>query len=342
MIKIFSCQQIQNMVSQYGLEKFNLQLVSKLENDFRHWQQFSLTPRHATHYPHGVIELMPTSSEQRYAVKYVNGHPSNPKHNKLNVIALGILADTASGYPLMICDMTLLTAFRTAATSALAAKYLMRKGSDNMAIIGTGAQSEFQTLALHFITGIKTVRHFDIDPDATEKFSRNLAPFNLDLIACNSIEEAVNNADIITTATAAKSQQEILNRNWIKPGAFINAIGGDCPGKTELPADLVAAAKVVVEFLPQTKIEGEIQNLEDQDNITELWQIISGTANARENQDQIIIFDSVGSAVEDYSALNLIYTISEQQKVNDHISILPSLSNPKDLFSLMNKNNITA
>jgi ornithine cyclodeaminase len=341
MIKIFSCQQIQDMVSQYGLEKFNLQLVSQLENDFCHWQDFSLTPRHATHYPHGVIELMPTSSEQRYAVKYVNGHPENPKKNKLNVIALGILADTASGYPMMICDMTLLTAFRTAATSALATKYLMRDGSDTIAIIGTGAQSEFQILALHYVTGIKTVRYFDIDPDATEKFSRNLAPFNLDLIACNSIEEAVDNADIIATATASKSQQEILNSNWIKPGTFINAIGGDCPGKTELPSDLVAAAKVVVEFLPQTKIEGEIQNLENQDNITELWQIISGAANGRENQDEVIIFDSVGSAIEDYSALNLIYLISEQQKRNDNISILPSLSNPKDLFSLMNKNNIT-
>ena len=97
----------------------------------------------------GVIELMPICDDEYYAFKYVNGHPYNPQSNKLTVVAVGMLSQVKDGYPLMISEMTLLTALRTAGTSALAARYLAKPNSKVMAMIGTGSQSEFQVIAHH-------------------------------------------------------------------------------------------------------------------------------------------------------------------------------------------------
>ena len=103
-------------------------MLGTLEKDFGRWHEFLLSPRHATHYPHGVIELMPCADQQFYDFKYVNGHPGNPLIGRLSVVAIGLLSDVVSGYPLMISEMTLLVAFRTAATDVLAVKYLAREG----------------------------------------------------------------------------------------------------------------------------------------------------------------------------------------------------------------------
>lgn len=158
-----------------GLDNFYTHIIAALEADFGRWDEFILSPRHATHYPHGVIELMPCADQQLYAFKYVNGHPGNPLKGKLNVVAIGLLSDAGTGYPLMISEMTLLTAFRTAATAVLAAKYLAREDAKSLAIIGTGAQSEFQVLAFTSFFRLEEVRFYDIDPQAMAKFSKNLA-----------------------------------------------------------------------------------------------------------------------------------------------------------------------
>src|SRR5699024_10953606 len=167
--------------------------------------------------------------------------------------------DVDNGYPTFLAEMTLLTALRTAATSALAAKALARRDSRALALIGAGSQSEFQALAFRGVLGIEDLRVFDIDPAAIAKVQRNLEPLGFRVHVASSVDDAVRGADIITTCTADKARNTVLDSAQVRPGVHINAIGGDCPGKTELDAAILEQARVFVEFTPQTRIEGEIQ-----------------------------------------------------------------------------------
>ncbi len=132
-MKILTLDDLVGLLARIGLQEFIRMTIAAVETEMRRWDQLRKSPRHATHYPFGVIELMPCSDEQHYAFKYVNGHPGNPATGKLSVVGLGVLADVQSGYPLLFSEMTLLTAIRTAATGALAAKYLARVNCEHLA-----------------------------------------------------------------------------------------------------------------------------------------------------------------------------------------------------------------
>ncbi|MCP5077588.1 MAG: ornithine cyclodeaminase, partial [Psychromonas sp.] len=287
------------------------------------------------HFEFGVIELMPISNPHYYAFKYVNGHPNNPLQNKLTVMATGQLSLCSTGEPLLYSEMTLLTALRTAATSAMAAKHLAGKDSTVLALIGTGAQSEFQYLAYSFIFKLKEVRYYDIDTDAMQKFATNMAKFDIKITACKDATEAVKGADLITTCTADKCQQTVLTKKMLHKPAFINALGGDCPGKTELDKPLLESATIVVEYLPQTKIEGEIQQLDDDFSCSELHEIVNREVLLNVKDDGTIIYDSVGFALEDYAILRLVYRLAVQYQLGNDIDIIPNLPDVKDLFSLI-------
>jgi ornithine cyclodeaminase len=248
-------------------------------------------------------------------------------------MAFGVLADVATGTPLLVSEMTLLTAIRTAATSAMAARALARPDSTVLALIGAGAQAEFQALAFKALLGIEEVRVFDIDPDAVDKFCLNLAGAGLRIIRAGSIADAVRSADIVTTCTAAKLHATVLTPELIAPGMHLNAIGGDCPGKTELHRDIVAGASVFTEYTPQTRIEGEIQQLPADFPVTELWQVLSGKAAGRRSAGEVTIFDSVGFAIEDFSTLRYVRDLTEAAARD--IDLIPELDDPKDLFSLI-------
>jgi ornithine cyclodeaminase len=335
MIKIVTIQDIKHIIQRKQLKHFFVELVNRLRADFSRWPEFKKTPRHATHYPHGVIELMPISDETYYSFKYVNGHPYNPQQQKLNVVAVGMLAQVESGYPVLISEMTLLTALRTAATSALASSYLSRPHPVTMAIIGTGSQAEFQVLAHHFALGVQQVHYYDTDPAAMTKFAHNLAGYGLTLIPFTNIPDSLIGVDIITTATAAKAKARILEDAWIYPGLHINAIGGDCPGKTELDPAILTRSRVVVENLEQTRHEGEIQHLKDGKIDAELWEITSGKKPGRQNPEEICVFDSVGFALEDYTTLRYIYELADEYQCGQTVDLIPKLSDPKNLFSLL-------
>jgi ornithine cyclodeaminase len=231
--------------------------------------------------------------------------------------------------------MTILTALRTAATSAVAAKYLARKDARTMAIIGNGAQSEFQALAFKALLGIDTLRLYDLDPAATEKCRRNLDGLGFTITACNSAEEAVEGADIITTVTADKQCATILTDNMAGPGVHINAVGGDCPGKTELHRDILLRSDIFVEYPPQTRIEGEIQQLPQDHPVIELWQVIVGQVTGRRNEGQITLFDSVGFATEDFSALRYVRTKLSETGLFAELDLLADPDEPRDLFGML-------
>ena len=243
-VPFVSVDNMMKLVLTIGVETFLKELAEVIEEDFRRWEQFDKTPRVASHSDEGVIELMPTSDGTLYGFKYVNGHPKNTKEGRQTVTAFGVLADVGNGYPMLLTEMTILTALRTAAMSAVAAKHLARPDSKTMTIIGNGAQSEFQALAFKAIVGIENLRLFDIDRSASERCARNLANTGLSISIFGTSQEAVEGADIITTVTADKQYATILSDNMVGPGVHINAVGGDCPGKTELNKDILLRSDI--------------------------------------------------------------------------------------------------
>lgn len=323
------------LVRTRGVAPMVAALARYIEDDFRRWNDFDKTARVAHHARDGVIELMPVGDRARYAFKYVNGHPRNTALGLSTVMAFGVLADVATGAPLLLSELTLTTALRTAATSALAARRLARPDSRVMALIGNGAQSEFQALAFQHLVGIDTVRLYDIDPGATAKLAANLAGTGLRVQTCASTHEAVRGADIVTTATADKAYATILTADMLEPGMHINAVGGDCPGKTELDAAVLKAGKVFVEYAPQTRIEGDIQQMPADFAVTELWEVLTGCAAGRDHARQITVFDSVGFALEDYAALRYLYDAALDSGLGERLALIPELDCPKNLYGLL-------
>ena len=335
MVKYVDVNNIIRLIHKIGLDEILLGLVDYIEQDFRRWPDFDKAPRLASHSADGVIELMPTSDGTLYGFKYVNGHPRNILHGLQTVSAFGVLADVATGYPRLLSEMTITTALRTAAMSALAAKYLARKNSATMAIIGLGAQSEFQAFAFKALLGIRRLRVYDIDPAVTEKFIANMAPYDFDITVTTAATDAVIGADIITTITADKLNATILSDNMIGAGVHINAVGGDCPGKTELQSDILLRADVFVELPEQTRIEGEIQQLSPDFPVKELWQVFTGQAKGRTSDDQITVFDSVGFAIEDFSALRYLHDQVQDTDFYTNLDLVASPTDPRNLFGLL-------
>ena len=340
MVDFIGIERVRELVTRKGTAAFIEELAAELEADYRRWQDFDKSPRHAVHSPVGVIELMPISDGTLYSFKYVNGHPKNTAQGLLTVTAFGVLADVDTGYPLLLSELTLTTALRTAAMSVLAARHMARRGSRVMALIGNGAQSEFQSIAFHHQLGIRELRLYDVDPEATAKLERNLETLNLPglrVIRCGSAGEAARGADIVTTVTADKRNAIILTPDMIEPGMHLNAVGGDCPGKTELHGGILARpdARMVVEYEPQSRVEGEVQQMPADFPVIEFADVLAGRATGRANDREVTIFDSVGFALEDFSALRYLHRLHREDRGRATIDIVPALENPKDLFALL-------
>lgn len=334
-VPFVSVDDMMKLVHAIGIERMLSDIADTIEDDFRRWESFDKTPRIASHSLDGVIELMPTSDGTLYGFKYVNGHPRNMKAGLQTVTAFGLLSDVATGYPVLLSEMTILTALRTAAMSAVAARYLAPKNATTMALIGNGAQSEFQAFAFRALLGIENLRLYDIDPAATEKCARNLARHGYRITRCASAMESVEGAGIITTVTADKQQATILTDNMVGAGIHINAVGGDCPGKTEIHPDVLRRAAIFVEYPPQTRIEGDIQQLAPDHPVEELWQVIAGRKPGRTDPRQVTLFDSVGFAIEDFSALRYVHARIREAGTYAELDLIADPDDPRDLFGML-------
>jgi ornithine cyclodeaminase len=337
MTTLLTTRDIGAIVAAKGLAACLGRLVSYLEEDFARWGEFDKSARVANHSKDGVIELMPISDARLYSFKYVNGHPKNTRAGLPTVMAFGLLADVDTGRPELLSELTLTTAMRTAATSVMVARRVARADSRVMAVIGNGAQSEFQALAFHLLMGIEQVRLFDVDARATARLVANLraAAPALGITVCASTAEAVRGADIVTTVTADKTNATIVTPDMLEPGMHVNGVGGDCPGKTELHADVLRAGAVFVEYEPQSRIEGDLQQMPADFAVTEFWRVLTGAAPGRTGPEQITVFDSVGFALEDFSALRLLRDLAAELGLGRSIDLVPDLADPKNLFGAL-------
>ena len=333
--RYLSAPTLVRLVQTLGVEVCLRGIAEHIREDFCRWPDFDKSARVANHSRDGVIELMPIADDTLYSFKYVNGHPKNTRAGLPTVMAFGVLADVGTGTPLLLSELTLTTALRTAAMSAVAAQALARPDSRVMALIGNGAQAEFQALAFAHLLGIRELRLYDTDPAATDKLVANLRDSDLTLTRCSSTAEAVRGADIVTTVTADKTHATILTPEMLAPGMHINAVGGDCPGKTELHADVLRAARVFVEYEPQTRIEGDIQQLPADFPVTELWRVLTAQTPGRCGDAEVTVFDSVGFALEDYAALRFVHAAAERLGLGETLDLIPELDDPKDLFGLL-------
>jgi ornithine cyclodeaminase len=336
MTTLLTTADIARLTAAYGLPVLLQRLEQRITADFRRWGEFDKTARVASHSRDGVIELMPIADAAHYSFKYVNGHPKNTAAGLPTVMAFGVLADVATGAPLLLSELTLTTALRTAATSVMAARALARPDARSMALIGNGAQSEFQTLAFHHGLGIREIRAYDVDPAATARLQRHLAALpGLRILACASVADAVQGADIVTTITADKRNAVIITPQMLAPGMHLNAVGGDCPGKTELHRGVLEAARVFVEYEPQSRIEGDLQQMPADFAVTELWQVLTGAAPGRRSADDITVFDSVGFALEDFAALSVLRDCARELGLGRPVDLIPALDDPKNLFGAL-------
>lgn len=333
--RYLSPRDVATILSRQGLAESLRGMAQAIHADYLRWQDFDKSARLGNHSELGVIEMMPISDAQTYAFKCVNGHPGNTRLGLPTVMAFGGISRVDTGAPVFLSELTLTTAVRTAAMSVVAAQALARPDSRSMALIGNGAQSDFQALAFHHLLGIDEIRVFDTDPAATDKLVANLRQARLRVLRCASAAQAVRGADIVTTVTADKTNATIVMPDMLEPGMHINAVGGDCPGKTELHADVLRRSSVFVEYEPQTRIEGELQQMEPGFAVTELWQVLQGRQPGRTGAQQATVFDSVGFALEDFSALRYMRDCAQRLGVGRDLALIPEFADPKDLFGLI-------
>ncbi len=270
-----------------------------------------MPPKNYLFFPKGYLRIMPAHllEENVVGIKIVNVHPKNPP--KLpSVMATILLFSTDNGKLLTIMDGTYITAMRTGAAGAIAAKYLARENSKIASFIGCGVQSYTQLDGLLNVRKIQEVKAYDIN----KKNLENFCEYANSLVKTNkveSVEDACRDADIIVTTTP--SRKPIVKVEYVKNGCHINAIGADAPGKQELESVLLKKAKIVVDDIEQAKHSGEINVPLKRKTImlnqvyAKLGEIVAGKKPGRKNEDEITLFDSTGLAIQDAAVAAFIY-----------------------------------
>jgi len=259
-------------------------------------------------------------------LKWVNVHPKNRRFGLPAVMATIILSDPRTGFSLAIMDGTYITNLRTGAAGAVAAKYLARKDSSIVGLVGCGAQARTQLLALKELFKIKLVYVWGNKPEYAKKFLKETKSFGLNMEIKDMISDCVKEADIVVTTTPVR--KPIVKSEWIKIGTHINAIGADAKGKEELEPKLLKRAKIVVDDWQQASHSGEINVALSRGIITgkdihaTLAEVLLGKKKGRVTQDEITIFDSTGLAIQDIAVANLIYKRALKNKVGFWAGIL--------------------
>ncbi len=245
-------------------------------------------------------------------IKWVNVHPDNREKGLPTVIAMIILSDPTTGFPLSVMDATYVTALRTGAAGGVAVKYLARKDSKSVALVGCGAQAKTQLEAIREVLDIKVVRVWGITASEAAAFKRGIPKErSLKVKIASTVRSCVEDSDIIVTTTP--SRKPLVRSGWIKPGTHINAIGADAKGKQELDPRILKKAKIVVDSWEQASHSGEINvplkkgQLKKKDIYADIGEVVIGGKKGRKNSREITVFDSTGLAVQDIAIARLLY-----------------------------------
>jgi alanine dehydrogenase len=260
----------------------------------------------------GDFRAMPAALPGCAGVKWVNVHPQNPSLGLPSVMAVLIYSDPETGYPLAIMDATETTAYRTGAASAVASKYLARRDSHTIGIVGAGFQAHTQILAHAEVFSPISINAFDVSQAAVNKLAQSLP--QVSIRGCSAQEAMAS--DIVCTLTPARSP--VVRREWVAAGTHINAVGADAPGKQELESIILKESTVVVDDLKQASSSGEINvpvrgGVYSIDEIYgTLAEIVAGKKKGRTDDKAITVFDSTGIAIEDLAVAKLLFDKARQ------------------------------
>ncbi len=279
----------------------------------------------------GDIRTMPAYLEETdvVAVKVVNSHPENRKYGLPTVMATIILIDPRTGAPKAIMGGTWITALRTGAAGAIAAKYLANPNPKTVGFVGAGTQARTQLMGLQIVfKTIEEVRVWDINEKAALKYVKEMKKKYSQTSICSvkSIENVVQGADIIVTATP--SRKPLVTAEWVDEGTHINCVGADAPGKQELDTALLIKSKIVVDDWSQSCHGGEINVpltkgiIKKKDVWGDICEIVAGLKPGRTSRNEITIFVSTGLAIQDAATAAIAYQKALKEKIGKSTDIL--------------------
>lgn len=260
----------------------------------------------------GDLRTMPAYIESLdiAGVKIVNAHPGNPSKGLPTVMAIVVLNDPKNGAPIALMNATHLTSIRTGAGGGVAVKYLARKDSKVVGMVGSGAQARTQLIGINEVIDIEEVKVSGKSDEGCKKFKEEMEKKVSCDVNVRTIED-VCDCDILVTATPVR--KPVVKSAWISEGTHINAIGADAKGKQELDSAILRRAKIVVDDLAQAVHSGEVNVPLSKGIITEgeiyaeLGEILTTKKKGRESDDEITVFDSTGLAIQDVATASLVY-----------------------------------
>ena len=244
-----------------------------------------------------------------FVMKVNANFPGNPAAHALPTVqGVIVLMDLQRGTPLAILDSALITTLRTAAATAVAAKYLARENASSLAVIGCGTQGRATLEAIASVRPISVAYAYDADAATLQRF---MSEVHYPVRPAASVDEAVAHADIVVTCTTSRSS--ILDRRHLRKGMFIAAVGADNPEKQEISPSLLRETKVVADILEQAATMGDLHHalhagvMTREDVHGELADVLCGRVARRQNEDEIFVFDSTGTALQDVAVSSIVY-----------------------------------
>lgn len=254
-----------------------------------------------------------TDQRALVAVKVNGNFPSNPERHGLPTIqGLIVLADADNGTPMAVLDSIEITALRTAAASALAVRYLAPAAAATATVVGCGVQGRKHLLAIAQERPLRRVWLVDIDVERAQAMADEMrSQVNAELLVTRDLGRAASESAVIVTCTTARAP--VLLAEHVRPGTFVAAVGADNPQKQELEARLLAGSGVVADSLDQCAAQGELRHaieagLMGRDDVrAELSQVVTGERRGRHSSQEIVVFDSTGTALQDVAAVGVVY-----------------------------------
>lgn len=284
-----------------------VRLVPALRDAFAKGATVPMRHHHPVEQPGGgpaaILLLMPAWQEQYLGVKLVTVHPANPERGLPAVHALYLLSDAGTGQPVALLDGGVLTARRTAAASALAARFLAREDASSLLLVGAGRVASGIPAAMRTVRPIRRVRVWNPSCGRAEALVQALRAQGLDAALAGELEAEVGQADIVSCATL--SSEPLVRGAWLRPGTHLDLVGAFTPAMREADADAVARAAVYADTEAALHECGELAELQPAGLRGTLESLCRGTAPGRVDAQEVTLFKSVGTALEDLAAAAL-------------------------------------
>jgi alanine dehydrogenase len=267
----------------------------------------------------GVWSVKPGYLKSRgyVGVKLGCGYPGNASMGIPTIMGAILLADAKDGTPLAVLDGLYVTAIRTGATGGVAAKYLARKDSEIVGVIGTGTQGRMQVRALKNLFSLKEVKAYDVDRTRLVEYTKEMGEMmGVRVTTASSAEETIRGSDIIITVTPSK--EPYVKNGWVGRGVHVNAFGADGFGKQELERAIYKRAKLVTD---DTHVALEKKLFSKSEVYAELGEIISGKKKGRTNEAELTVFDSTGIGIQDVAAAATVYETAKSSGVGQSVKL---------------------